>query len=109
MRKRRSYKRGGATKRGGSTKEAGHKRGGVTKRGGYSQNKMASSYYVSVDVGTGSVRAALWDEEGHLHSRSVSPIETWINEGMPEGSYEQSTRDIWNSVKNCVKVTRGHV
>ena len=79
------------------------------KRGGYSQNKMASSYYVSVDVGTGSVRAALWDEEGHLHSRSVSPIETWINEGMPEGSYEQSTRDIWNSVKNCVKVTRGHV
>ena len=108
MRKRRSYNRGGATKRGGATTRRVTKRRGH-KRGGYSQNKMASSYYVSVDVGTGSVRAALWDEEGHLHSRSVSPIKTWINEGMPEGSYEQSTRDIWNSVKTCIKVTRGHV
>ncbi|XP_019856463.1 PREDICTED: FGGY carbohydrate kinase domain-containing protein-like [Amphimedon queenslandica] len=49
---------------------------------------MASNHYLSVDVGTGSVRAALWGQDGECLSRSVCPIRTWTNEGMPEGSYE---------------------
>lgn len=65
---------------------------------------MAASHYLSVDVGTGSVRAALWGQDGECLSRSVCPIRTWTNEGISEGSYEQSTRNIWNSIKSTVKV-----
>ncbi|XP_063972729.1 FGGY carbohydrate kinase domain-containing protein isoform X2 [Diachasmimorpha longicaudata] len=58
------------------------------------------NYYVGVDVGTGSTRAALFDGDGKLIKISNSPIE--IFNSVPD-FYEQSSEDIWDSVKKVVK------
>lgn len=58
-------------------------------------------YYVGVDVGTGSVRAALFDSDGKLIKLSTYPIETFNS--IPD-FYEQSSEDIWQAVKRVVKV-----
>ncbi|XP_074105650.1 FGGY carbohydrate kinase domain-containing protein isoform X2 [Cotesia typhae] len=57
-------------------------------------------YYVGVDVGTGSVRAALFDSDGKLIKLSTYPIETFNS--IPD-FYEQSSEDIWQAVKRVVK------
>lgn len=57
-------------------------------------------YFVGVDVGTGSVRAALVDNAGRILKKSTNPIRTW----NPEPDfYQQSSDDIWRS---CCKVVR---
>lgn len=57
-------------------------------------------YFVGVDVGTGSVRAALVDGTGRILKKSTNPIRTW----NPETDfYQQSSEDIW---KCCCKVVR---
>lgn len=61
-------------------------------------------FFVGVDVGTGSVRAGLFTESGVLRSHSRKEIRKWVNEGFPDGSYEQSTDNIWQAVCICVQV-----
>jgi ribulose kinase len=59
------------------------------------------SYFVGVDVGTGSVRAALVTGNGKLLHTSSKNTKTW----SPEvGYFEQSTDDIWRAVCYVVKV-----
>lgn len=59
------------------------------------------SYFVGVDVGTGSVRAALVTRNGKLLCTSSKDTKTW----NPEVDYfEQSTDDIWRAVCSVVKV-----
>lgn len=56
------------------------------------------SVFLGVDVGTGSARAGLFDEEGKLLGSSSSPIQIW-----KDGAFvEQSSTDIWLAV--CVAV-----
>jgi len=58
------------------------------------------TYFVGVDVGTGSVRAALVDEAGRILKKSTNPIRTW----NPEADFfQQSSEDIWLC---CCKVVR---
>ncbi|XP_017475035.1 PREDICTED: FGGY carbohydrate kinase domain-containing protein [Rhagoletis zephyria] len=60
----------------------------------------ANTYFVGVDVGTGSARAALVDVKGTVLKQCVKAIKTW----NPESDhYEQSSEDIWRSVCHCVK------
>uniref|UniRef100_A0A2K5IL11 FGGY carbohydrate kinase domain-containing protein n=1 Tax=Colobus angolensis palliatus TaxID=336983 RepID=A0A2K5IL11_COLAP len=57
-------------------------------------------YYVGVDVGTGSVRAALVDQSGVLLAFADQPIKKW----EPQFNYhEQSSEDIWAA---CCVVTK---
>nr|XP_045226028.1 FGGY carbohydrate kinase domain-containing protein isoform X3 [Macaca fascicularis] len=60
-------------------------------------------YYVGVDVGTGSVRAALVDQSGVLLAFADQPIKKW----EPQfNHHEQSSEDIWAA---CCVVTKGEV
>ena len=58
-------------------------------------------YFVGVDVGTGSARAALFSSTGKLVETAARPIETF---NPAVDFYEQSSDNIWNSVKTVVKV-----
>jgi hypothetical protein len=59
------------------------------------------SYFVGVDVGTGSVRAALVTRNGKLLHTSSKNTKTW---SPAVGYFEQSTDDIWRAVCYVVKV-----
>lgn len=61
---------------------------------------MAKSYLIGVDVGTGSVRAGLFTEEGRMVEHSSMGVKTWCD----QGHLEQSTTDIWAAVCSCVQV-----
>ncbi|XP_047988609.1 FGGY carbohydrate kinase domain-containing protein [Leguminivora glycinivorella] len=57
-------------------------------------------YFIGVDVGSGSARAALVDQKGHVCSTSVKEIQTW----KPKVDfYEQSSNDIWNCCEYVIK------
>ncbi|XP_055373287.1 FGGY carbohydrate kinase domain-containing protein isoform X2 [Condylostylus longicornis] len=61
---------------------------------------MPRIYFVGVDVGTGSVRAALVTSQGQVIKQHAKSIKTW----NPEANYyEQSSEDIWNAVCECVR------
>ncbi|KAH7283185.1 hypothetical protein KP509_35G065200 [Ceratopteris richardii] len=61
---------------------------------------MRSSRYLGVDVGTGSARAGVFDEEGKLLGVGTSPLQIW-----KEGDFvEQSSTDIWHAVCAAVKI-----
>lgn len=64
---------------------------------------MTETFFVGVDVGTGSARVALVDLKGKVLKQCVKPIQTWNPE---RDYYEQSSEDIWNAVCHCVKVRR---
>lgn len=61
-------------------------------------------YFVGVDVGTGSVRAGLFDEKGQMINICTQSIKMW---NPSPNFFEQSSTDIWNSccyvVKNITK------
>lgn len=59
------------------------------------------SYFVGVDVGTGSVRAALVTRNGKVLRMSSEETKTW---SPNVGYFEQSTDDIWKAVCLAVKV-----
>lgn len=62
---------------------------------------MALSYFVGVDVGTGSARAAVVSSEGQVVNVSTRSIKTF----NPQlNFYEQSSDDIWAAVSTVVKV-----
>lgn len=58
-------------------------------------------YFVGVDVGTGSVRAALVTSNGKIKTLAASPLEIF----HPDPNfYEQSSDNIWSAVCHVVKV-----
>lgn len=57
-------------------------------------------YYIGVDVGTVSVRSALFDNSGRLVKESNRVIQIW---SPKPDYYEQSSDDIWNGVLHTVK------
>ena len=61
---------------------------------------MSNQYVIGVDVGTGSVRAALFDIAGHRLALATEPIALW--RPHPEWA-EQSSVDIWNAVGKTVR------
>uniref|UniRef100_A0A8D2NLT4 FGGY carbohydrate kinase domain containing n=1 Tax=Zosterops lateralis melanops TaxID=1220523 RepID=A0A8D2NLT4_ZOSLA len=64
------------------------------------EKQSAVQYYVGVDVGSASVRAALVDGFGTVVAHSERPIQIW--EPRPD-HYEQSSADIWAA---CCSVTK---
>uniref|UniRef100_A0A674MZ57 FGGY carbohydrate kinase domain-containing protein n=1 Tax=Takifugu rubripes TaxID=31033 RepID=A0A674MZ57_TAKRU len=66
---------------------------------------MGEVYYVGVDVGTASVRAALVSRSGQLKSIAQEPISIW----EPQADhYVQSSTEIWEKCCTVVKrVVRG--
>ncbi|XP_072853804.2 FGGY carbohydrate kinase domain-containing protein isoform X9 [Pogona vitticeps] len=58
------------------------------------------NYYVGIDVGTASVRAAVVDQFGTLVAYADQPIQIWAPQ--PD-HYEQSSDDIWAA---CCTVTK---
>jgi FGGY-family pentulose kinase len=57
-------------------------------------------FFIGVDVGTGSVRAGVFDGTGKMHGAAVRPIQIW----KPAPDFvEQSSEDIWNQ---CVESVR---
>ncbi|KAH8418215.1 hypothetical protein KR222_001068 [Zaprionus bogoriensis] len=59
------------------------------------------AYFVGVDVGTGSARAALVAADGRVEQQAVEAIKTWTPEPH---YYEQSSEDIWSAICRAVKV-----
>nr|CAI5822762.1 unnamed protein product [Callosobruchus analis] len=66
----------------------------------------AAAQFIGVDVGTGSVRAALVSKQGRIQATAVRSTKTWND--RPD-FYEQSTEDIWNAVIECVKTVTKNV
>lgn len=62
---------------------------------------MSETYFVGVDVGTGSCRAALVDSTGKVYNVHVKETKTW--NPLPD-HYEQSSDNIWNGICECVQV-----
>jgi ribulose kinase len=74
---------------------------------------MASSettFYLGIDVGTGSVRAALARPDGTILASASQDTRTW-RDPTNHRIFEQSTTDIWNSICLTVRevVTRSKV
>ncbi|KAI9306739.1 hypothetical protein BJ944DRAFT_263049 [Cunninghamella echinulata] len=59
------------------------------------------SYYIGIDVGTGSSRVAIIDEQGALIELEVESIKTY---NPIHNIYEQSSDNIWDSI--CLAVKR---
>ncbi|XP_057987958.1 uncharacterized protein LOC110642073 isoform X2 [Hevea brasiliensis] len=57
------------------------------------------SVFLGVDVGTGSARAGLFDENGKLLGSASSPIQIW----KERDCVEQSSTDIWHAICAAVK------
>ena len=63
---------------------------------------MASvMYFLGVDVGTGSVRAGLFDQTGRRIAVANREIQIW---NPQVDFYEQSSADIWGACCDVVKV-----
>lgn len=62
---------------------------------------MTDVNFIGVDVGSGSVRAALVDQTGHVLRTSVKELQTW----KPKlDFYEQSSNDVWDCCIHVIKV-----
>lgn len=66
--------------------------------------QMEEHYYIGVDVGTASVRAALVSSNGSIVSSASRPLQIW--QPRPD-FYEQSSEDIWENVCAVVKEVVG--
>eukprot|EP01117_Protostelium_nocturnum_P007275 TRINITY_DN2600_c0_g1_i1.p1 TRINITY_DN2600_c0_g1~~TRINITY_DN2600_c0_g1_i1.p1 ORF type:complete len:613 (+),score=203.31 TRINITY_DN2600_c0_g1_i1:149-1840(+) len=58
------------------------------------------TYFIGVDVGSGSARAGLFDDEGNLIDSAVEAITTW---NPSKDHYEQSSDEIWEKVVFLIK------
>ena len=57
-------------------------------------------YFIGIDVGTGSARAGLFDQDGQLISNHSRAIQAW----RPKPNYvEQSSEDIWKAICTCTR------
>jgi len=61
---------------------------------------MTPSYFIGIDVGTGSARAGVFNADGHLLAAAKRPITIWHEAGS---IVEQSSEQIWKGVCDCVK------
>ncbi|KAI3709120.1 hypothetical protein L2E82_38879 [Cichorium intybus] len=62
-------------------------------------SRPSRSVFLGIDVGTGSARAGLFDDNGKLLGSASSPIQIW-----KEGDcVEQSSTDIWLAICTAVK------
>lgn len=61
-----------------------------------------SAYYIGIDVGTGSARAALVKQDGTLVASSTQDTNTW-RDPKDHRIFEQSTTDIWDAISKTVK------
>lgn len=61
---------------------------------------MANKLFIGIDIGTGSVRAALFDACGAMKAVQVEPITTFTSK---EGDLEQSSTEIWEKIRECVR------
>ncbi|GAA5841885.1 hypothetical protein JCM11251_005411 [Rhodosporidiobolus azoricus] len=59
-------------------------------------------YYIGVDVGTGSARAALVSAHGDVVSESTYSTTTWRDE-KDKDIFEQSTAQIWSCISSACK------
>ncbi|AOA62838.1 Putative kinase [Komagataella phaffii CBS 7435] len=72
------------------------------------QNFATPVYYVGVDVGSGSARAAVVDQAGAILGLAEKPISKYT----PKADYvNQSSTEIWEAVSYCVKtaLTQSHI
>ncbi|MEX2344287.1 MAG: FGGY-family carbohydrate kinase [Balneolaceae bacterium] len=61
---------------------------------------MNEKYLIGLDVGTGSVRAGVFDKNGAMLSATAQPIKIW----HPQQDYvEQSSEEIWQACCNTIK------
>jgi len=58
-------------------------------------------YFIGVDVGTGSVRAALVQKDGKIVATAKKEITIW---NPKPNFYQQSAANIWNAVIFTIKV-----
>ncbi|KAJ3036118.1 hypothetical protein HK097_003925, partial [Rhizophlyctis rosea] len=62
---------------------------------------MTDRYFIGVDVGTSSARAAVCDSRGKLLASATAPITIY----EPKASYyEQSSEEIWAKCCQCVRI-----
>ncbi|KAI0302946.1 hypothetical protein BC826DRAFT_982409 [Russula brevipes] len=61
-----------------------------------------ASYYLGIDVGTGSARAALVKSDGTVLASASQDTKTW-RDPIDHRIFEQSTADVWKSICNAVK------
>ena len=73
----------------------------VTQPGSIAGSLMPA-YYIGVDVGTGSARAALVQRDGTLVASSTYDTPTW-RDGGDHRIFEQSTTATWGAVCSAVK------
>uniref|UniRef100_H3AH81 FGGY carbohydrate kinase domain containing n=1 Tax=Latimeria chalumnae TaxID=7897 RepID=H3AH81_LATCH len=66
----------------------------------YNDKQETQKYYVGIDVGTASVRAALVDQFGVVVAQAEQVLQIWEPQ---TDHYEQSSNDIWNA---CCTVTK---
>lgn len=66
------------------------------------QSIDTSLFYVGVDVGTGSARAAVVDNTGSILALAERPI---ARQELKPNYITQSTTEIWNAICYCVKST----
>jgi FGGY-family pentulose kinase len=66
------------------------------------QSIDTSVFYVGVDVGTGSARAAVVDNTGSILALAERPI---ARQELKPSYITQSTTEIWNAICYCVKST----
>lgn len=59
-------------------------------------------YYIGIDVGTGSARAALHSSSGELVASYSQSTQTWRDK-LDHRIFEQSTTDIWTAICTCVR------
>ena len=62
---------------------------------------MADHQYIGIDVGTGSVRAALVAKDGCVLKTETLAISIHTPK---KDFYEQDSQEIWKAVCHCVKV-----
>ncbi|WP_414470809.1 FGGY-family carbohydrate kinase [Microvirga sp. M2] len=63
-----------------------------------------AKHFLGIDVGTGSARAGLFDDQGALLAAAKADIAIWQEAG---GIVEQSSADIWRAVCSCVREAVG--
>ncbi|APO78455.1 FGGY family carbohydrate kinase protein (plasmid) [Rhizobium etli 8C-3] len=59
-----------------------------------------AQYFIGVDIGTGSARAGVFDEDGILLAAAKRPITIWYEAGS---IVEQSSEQIWKAICDSVK------
>ena len=62
---------------------------------------MNKTFFMSVDIGTGSARCAIHDEKGKNYAFAEHAIKIW---NYKDNYYEQSSHNIWNSVIKTMRL-----